>query len=126
MGNRRALAAAVAAGLLAIAGAEAGELNSRILDSPSRDVIRRNEPALRSIEPRGNLTRSRGLSGMIGGLGARGDLPRGAGDDGSTRHYSMDCVLHHERLERTARQPFASDCNPSVDRGAGFPAYTPR
>lgn len=125
MRNRFSMAAALVTGLLAISSAEAGDLNSRILESPSRDVIRRNEPALRSIEPRGNLTRSRSLSGIVGGLGARGDLPRGT-DDGSTRHYSMDCVLHHERLERTARQPFPSYCDPSVDRGAGFPAYTTR
>src|SRR5690606_24773484 len=104
MRNRFLVAAALVTGMLAIAGAEAGDLNSRILDSPSRDVIRRNEPALRSIEPRGDLTRSRSLSGIVGGLGARNELPRGA-DDGSARHYSMDCALHHERLERTARQP---------------------
>lgn len=125
MRHRISMAAAMLTGLLAIASAEAGDLNSRILDSPSRDVIRRNEPSLRSIEPRGNLTTSRSLSGIVGGLSARGAVP-GAADDGSTRHYSMDCVLHHERLERTARQRSSSYCDPSVDRGAGFPAYTTR
>src|SRR3546814_4415316 len=93
---------------------------SRILDSPSRDVIHRNEPALRSIVPGGNRTNPRSLSGRIGDLEAAGGLGQ------ARQSPTMNCVPHHERLDRTARQPFATRCDPTVDRGAGYPAFTTR
>lgn len=107
--------------LAVLAGAAVAEgTGSRILDSPSRDTIHRNEPALRSIVPGGNRTVSRSLSGMVGEREAAGSL-------GPARRSGIsDCVLHHQRLERTARQPFAASCNPTVDRGAGYPAFTTR
>ncbi len=96
----------------------AGDTGSSILDSPSRDVIRRNEPALRSIEPGGNRTRARSLSGIVGGLDSAGGL-------GPSPSSSLsDCVLHHERLDRTGRQLFPSRCDPTRDVDTGYPAFT--
>lgn len=119
-----ASAFALAALLLAsFAGSEpaiAGDTGSRILDSPSRDVIRRNEPALRSIEPGGNRTRTRSLSGIVGDLDSAGGL--GASPPSS----SSDCVLYHERLDRTGRQIFPSRCDPTRDVDTGYPAFTTR
>ena len=104
----------------AIGPAAAGDTGSRILDSPSRDVYRRDGPALRSIVPGGNLTTSRSLSGMIGGLNAAGGL--GAAPSSG----AFDCVLHHERVERTARQLFPTRCDPTADVDTGYPAFTTR
>lgn len=115
-----AMALVAAVGLAGGGPAAAGETGSRILDSPSRDVIHRNEPALRSIVPGGNRTNPRSLSGRIGDLEAAGGLGQ------ARQSPTMDCVLHHERLDRTARQPFATRCDPTVDRGAGYPAFTTR
>lgn len=111
---------AAVAGLAGGAPAAAGETGSRILDSPSRDVIHRNEPAPRSIVPGGNRTSPRSLSGRIGGLEAAGRLGQ------ARQSPTMNCVLHHQRLDRTARQAFATSCDPTVDRGAGYPAFTTR
>ncbi len=119
-------ALALAAVLIAVAGlaggtpAAAGDTGSRILESPSRDVIHRNEPVLRSIVPGGNRTSPRSLSGRIGDLEAAGGLGQ------ARQSPTMNCVLHHQRLERTARQAFATGCDPTVDRGAGYPAFTTR
>jgi hypothetical protein len=109
-----------------VAPALADGTGSRILDSPSRDVIHRNEPALRSIVPGGNRTTTRSLSGMVGDLRATGGREAAGGLGPARQSGSLDCVLHHERLDRTARQPFAASCDPTVDRGAGYPAFTTR
>src|SRR3546814_10982259 len=61
-------------GLAGGAPAAAGETGSRILDSPSRDVIHRNEPAPRSIVPGGNRTTPPRLSGRTGDPAASGGL----------------------------------------------------
>jgi hypothetical protein len=115
-----ALIAAAAAGT-----ARAGDTGSRILDSTSRDVIHRNVPTLRSIVPGGNATTSRSLSGMIGELNAAGGSSvGGVADQPPSRAF--DCVLHHERLERTSRQLFPSYCDPSADVDTGYPAFTTR
>jgi hypothetical protein len=108
-------------GLVSVVGpAAAGDTGSRILDSPSRDVYRRDGPRLRSIVPGGNLTTSRSLSGMIGDLNAAGGLGAAPSSGG------FDCVLHHERVERTARQLFPTRCDPTVDVDTGYPAFTTR
>lgn len=111
--------------VLAAGGAAADDTGSRILDSPSRDVIHRNVPTLRSIVPGGNATTSRSLSGMIGDLeaaGGTGGLTAGQ----AAPSNAFDCVLHHERLDRTGRQLFPSYCDPSVDVDTGYPAFTTR
>lgn len=124
MADIRSLASAFALGallVLSFAGREpaiAGDTGSRILDSPSRDVIRHNEPALRSIEPGGNRTRPGSLSGIVGGLDAAGGLGP------SPSSSSSNCVLHHERLDRTGRQLFPSRCDPTRDVDTGYPAFT--
>ncbi len=116
------------AGLLSLAtlvgGASAGDTGSRILDSRSRDVIHRNVPSLQSIVPGGNLTTSRSLSGMIGDLEAAAGGGSSAGAGPSYR--GLDCVLHHERLERSTRQLFPGACDPTVDQDVGYPAFTTR
>lgn len=98
----------------------AGDSGSRILNSPSRDVYRRDQPRLRSIAPGGNLTTSRSLSGMIGDLNAAGRL-------GPARSPTIyDCVLHHQRLDRNGRQLFPARCDPTADVDTGYPAFTTR
>src|SRR3546814_17478834 len=62
--------AGLAGAVATVAPAAADGTGSRILDSPSRDVIHRNEPALRSIVPGGNRTTTRSLSGLVGDLRA--------------------------------------------------------
>lgn len=120
-----AAAGAVLIAAAATGSALAGDTGSRILDSPSRDVIHRNVPTLRSIVPGGNATTSRSLSGMIGELNAAGG-PSGGSVADQTRSRAFDCVLHHERLERTTRQLFPSYCDPSADVDTGYPAFTTR
>jgi len=125
---RHIFLAAACAALIAAAAAGsalAGDTGSRILDSPSRDVIHRNVPTLRSIVPGGNATTSRSLSGMIGDLNAAGGPSGGAVGQAAPRSAS-NCVLHHERLERTTRQLFPSYCDPSADVDTGYPAFTTR
>jgi hypothetical protein len=102
------------------ATAHADDRGSRILNSPSRDVIRRDEPALRSIKPGGNRTTTRSLSGIVGGLEPSGGL-------GASPTPSLsDCVPYHERLDRTTRQLYPSRCDPTRDVDTGYPAYTTR
>lgn len=113
--------------LLLTAGAgaaQADDTGSRILDSRSRDVIHRNVPSLQSIVPGGNRTTSRSLSGMIGDLEAASGSGRSMGTGSGYR--GLDCVLHHERLERTTRQLFPGACDPTVDQDTGYPAFTTR
>lgn len=125
--RRIILAIAGAAAVLAAAdGVLAGDTGSRILDSPSRSVIHRNEPTLRSIVPGGGLTTSRSLSGMVGELNAAGGLGRAGSEDQPRPMRTYDCVLHHERLERTTRQPFPTYCDPTQDVAPGYPAHTTR
>lgn len=112
--------------LLAVPGlpASADGSGSRILQSPSRSTVYRGQPETRSLRP-GDDTVSRSLSGRIGDLEAEGGM-RSLGGSRTGRSQIYDCVLHHERLERSARQPFATQCDPSIDRGAGYPAFTTR
>lgn len=104
----------------------AGDTGSRILDSPSRDVIHRNVPTLRSIVPGGNATTSRSLSGMVGDLQAAGAPGAGTALGQAAPRSASNCVLHHERLERTTRQLFPTYCDPSADVDTGYPAFTTR
>lgn len=121
-----AAAGAVLIAAAATGSALAGDTGSRILDSPSRDVIHRNVPALRSIVPGGNATTSRSLSGMIGDLNASGGPSGGVAVGQAAPRSASNCVLHHERLERTTRQLFPSFCDPSADVDTGYPAFTTR
>lgn len=118
----------IGACLLALAGATGGvradDSSNRILDSRSRDVIHRNEPSLQSIVPGGNRTTSRSLSGIIGELSAAG--ASSGGTPGASTYPGLDCVLHHQRLERTTRQLFPGTCDPTVDQDVGQPAFTTR
>lgn len=119
------LAAVLMGGLTSmVLPALGGDTGSRILDSPSRSTVYRGEPVPRSIRP-DDRTVSRSLGGMIGDLEAAGGL----GSRQERRNDSMriyDCVTHHERLERTTRQPFATYCDPTVDVAPGYPAFTTR
>ena len=124
--RRIALAVIAAAAAVAADGALAGDTGSRILDSPSRSVIHRNQPTIRSIVPGGDLTTSRSLSGMIGDLNAAGGLGRAEAEDRARPMRIYDCVLHHERLERSTRQLFPTYCDPSADVDTGYPAHTTR
>ena len=104
--------------------ASADDSRSRILDSPSRSTVYRGEPVPRSLRP-GDRTVSRSLSGMIGDLKAAGPS-RATSDRGSGGSPIYDCVLHHERLERTGRQHFPTYCDPTSDVDTGYPAFTTR
>lgn len=125
-------AAGLAMPLLADGHAQAGESRSRILDSPSRSVIYRNQPTTRSIVPGGDRSASQTLGERIGGLSAAGrtGVPGEAGGAGARNDArpmrTYDCVLHHERLERSTRQLFSTRCDPTVDVDTGYPAHTTR
>lgn len=111
--------------LMANAGAGfAGDTGSRILESPSRSVIHRNQPTIRSIVPGGDLTTTRSLSGMIGDLNAAGGPGRSEASDNARPMRTYDCVLHHQRLERSTRQLFPAYCDPTADVDTGYPAHT--
>jgi hypothetical protein len=125
IGLRLALAVALIGGMLTPAfPASADDSGSRILNSPSRSTVYRGEPVPRSLRP-GEDTVSRSLSGMVGELEAAGGL---SSPDASVSRPSpiYDCVLHHQRLERTTRQLFATTCDPTVDVAPSYPAFTTR
>lgn len=126
IGGRLALAAALI-GILVVPGipVAADDDGSRILNSPSRSTVYRGQPETRSLRPGSDRSVSRSLSGMVGDLEAAGG-PRSMDDSRVGGSRVNDCVLHHERLERNARQLFPTYCNPAADVDTGYPAFTTR